>query len=115
MRVCELLEAAELRLTAETTSTNLQVIVLRVLAPETEPGMQLLRHIWAAWRHEMCGLSGTMPSLWNLLEGFIWFGFICAFLPTSSKSHQKTNPSETMTFESPKKKPPIFQMSQLKP
>jgi hypothetical protein len=48
MRVCELLEAAELRLTAETTSTNLQVIVLRVLAPETEPGMQLLRHIWAA-------------------------------------------------------------------
>jgi hypothetical protein len=103
MRVCELLEAAELRLTAETTSTNLQVIVLRVLAPETEPGMQLLRHIWAAWRHEMCGLSGTMPSLWNLLEGFIWFGFICSFLPTSSKSHQKTNPSETMTFESPKK------------
>jgi hypothetical protein len=52
----------------------------------------------------MCGLSGTMPSLWNLLEGFIWYGFICAFLPTSSKSHQKTNPSETMTFKSPKQK-----------
>jgi hypothetical protein len=99
MSICELLEAAELRLTAETTSPHQQVIMLRVLWPVTEPGMQLLRHLWAAWRHETCGLSGTVPRLWNLLEGLV-----CAFLPTSSKSHQKTNPSETMTFESPKQK-----------
>ena len=62
----ELLEASELRLTAGATSTHKQVIVLRVLSPVTEPAMQLLRQVWAAWRHEMWGMSGTVPRLWNL-------------------------------------------------
>jgi urease accessory protein len=43
MSVCEMLEASELRLTADTTSPNQQVIMLRVLSPVTEPAMQLLR------------------------------------------------------------------------
>ena len=62
----ELLEASELRLTAGATSPHKQVIVLRVLAPVTEPAMQLLRKVWAAWRHEMWALTGTVPRLWNM-------------------------------------------------
>ena len=62
----ELLEASELRLTAGATSPHQQVIVLRGLAPVTEPAMQLLRQVWAAWRHEMWGLAGTVPRLWNM-------------------------------------------------
>ena len=62
----ELLEASELRLTAGATSPHPQVIVLRVLSPVTEPAMQLLKQVWAAWRPEMWGMSGTVPRLWNL-------------------------------------------------
>lgn len=62
----DLLEASELRLSAGATSPHPQVIVLRVLSPVTEPAMQLLRQVWAAWRHEMWGLPGAVPRLWNL-------------------------------------------------
>lgn len=62
----DLLEASPLRLTAGATSPHKQVIVLRVLSPLTEPAMQLLGQVWAAWRHEMWGMSGTVPRLWNL-------------------------------------------------
>ncbi|MDI9234278.1 urease accessory protein UreD [Limnohabitans lacus] len=62
----DLLEASELRLMAGATAPHPQVIVLRVLSPVTEPAMQLLRQVWAAWRHEMWGMSGTVPRLWNL-------------------------------------------------
>jgi urease accessory protein len=62
----ELLEASDLRLMAGATSPHQQVIVLRVLSPVTEPAMQLLRQVWAAWRHEMWRMSGTVPRLWNL-------------------------------------------------
>jgi urease accessory protein len=62
----DLLEASELRLTAGATAPHPQVIVLRVLSPVTEPAMQLLRQVWAAWRSEMWGMSGTVPRLWNL-------------------------------------------------
>ena len=61
-----LLEASPLRMGAGATSPHPQVIVLRVLSPVTEPAMQLLRQVWAAWRHEMWGISGTVPRLWNL-------------------------------------------------
>jgi urease accessory protein len=62
----ELLEASELRLTAGATSPHKQVIVLRALAPVTEPAMHLLRQVWAAWRHEMWALPGTYPRLWHV-------------------------------------------------
>ena len=62
----ELLEASELRLTAGATSPHKQVIVLRVLSPVTEPAIELLRKVWAAWRQEMWALVGTAPRLWNL-------------------------------------------------
>ena len=62
----ELLEASELRLSAGATSPHKQVIVLRALAPVTEPAMQLLRQVWAAWRREMWALTGTYPRLWHV-------------------------------------------------
>ena len=40
--------------------------MLRVLAPVTEPAIQLLRQVWTAWRHAMWALPGTVPRLWNL-------------------------------------------------
>ena len=62
----ELLEASELRLSAGATSPHKQVILLRALSPVTEPAMQLLRKVWAAWRQEMWGLQGTYPRLWQV-------------------------------------------------
>ncbi|ALK87663.1 urease accessory protein UreD [Limnohabitans sp. 63ED37-2] len=62
----ELLEASELRLTAGATSPHKQVIVLRVLSPVTEPAIELLRKVWAAWRQEMWALPGAVPRLWNM-------------------------------------------------
>jgi urease accessory protein len=62
----DLLEASELYLMAGATSPHKQVIVLRVLSPVTEPAMQLLRQVWAAWRREMWAMPGTVPRLWHL-------------------------------------------------
>ncbi len=62
----ELLEASELRLSAGATSPHPQIILLRVLSPVTEPAMQLLRKVWAAWRQEMWALPGTYPRLWHV-------------------------------------------------
>jgi urease accessory protein len=62
----DLLEASPLRLQSGATSPHPQVMVVRVLSPVTEPAMQLLRQVWAAWRQEMWGLPGTVPRLWNM-------------------------------------------------
>lgn len=59
-------EGSELRLTPGATCPHQQIIVLRVLAPVTEPAMQLLRQVWAAWRREMWGMLGTYPRLWQV-------------------------------------------------
>jgi urease accessory protein len=62
----ECLEAHDLRLLSGVTSPHPQVMVLRVLAPVTEPAVQLLKQVWVAWRREMWALPGTVPRLWNL-------------------------------------------------
>jgi urease accessory protein len=62
----ECIEASTLRLSAGATSPHPQIMVLRVLSPVTEPAVQLLREVWAAWRQEMWSLTGAMPRLWNL-------------------------------------------------
>ncbi|MEY4662780.1 MAG: Urease accessory protein UreD, partial [Pseudomonadota bacterium] len=46
----ECIEASALRLSAGATSPHPQIMVLRVLSPVTEPTVQLLREVWAAWR-----------------------------------------------------------------
>lgn len=62
----ECLEAHDLRWQSGVTAPNPQVMVLRVLAPVTEPAVQLLKQVWVAWRQVMWQLSGTPPRLWNL-------------------------------------------------
>lgn len=62
----ECIEASALRLSAGATSPHPQIMVLRVLSPVTEPTVQLLREVWAAWRQEMWSLSGTLPRLWQM-------------------------------------------------
>jgi urease accessory protein len=46
----ELIEQHTLIATAGATAPNVNVIVLRALAPQVEPVMDLFRKIWAAWR-----------------------------------------------------------------
>ena len=62
----ERMEAHSLRLQAGVTSPHPNIMVVRVLAPVTEPAMQLLKQIWAAWRQDLWQLSSTPPRLWNL-------------------------------------------------
>ena len=61
-----LIDDSPLKQQAGVTLAGPQVMVLRVLAPMVEPAMQLLRPVWAAWRHTLWGLSGQPPRLWNL-------------------------------------------------
>ncbi|XHS76876.1 urease accessory protein UreD [Burkholderiaceae bacterium UC74_6] len=62
--VRELIEAHPLRLQAGVTAAQVDVLVLRVIAPLVEPASTLMRQCWAAWRHELWGLSGDAPRLW---------------------------------------------------
>ena len=62
----ERVEAHGLRLQAGVTSPHPQIMVARVLAPVTEHAIQLLKQIWAVWRHDMWKLGSTPPRLWNL-------------------------------------------------
>ena len=60
----EVLEQHGLRNTAGATSPNDHVIVVRVLAPLVEPAMNLLRHVWAAWRRELWQVRHESPRIW---------------------------------------------------
>lgn len=59
-----LIEPHRLHATAGATSPNDRVVVVRVLAPLTEPVMQLLRQIWAAWRQELWDSAAAPPRIW---------------------------------------------------
>ena len=48
------------------TCPNEQVVVLRVLGPQVEPVMQLLRAVWAVWRQELWQLAAQPPRIWAL-------------------------------------------------
>ena len=61
----EIIERHTLRDTAGATSPDSKVVVVRVLAPVVEPTMDLLRHIWSAWRHHLWSLSGASPRIWS--------------------------------------------------
>jgi urease accessory protein len=42
------------------------LLVLRVLARQVEPAMQLLHRVWATWRPLHWGLAPCPPRLWRL-------------------------------------------------
>lgn len=58
------MDAHLLQATAGATSPNPQVVVVRVLAPQVEPAMELLRQVWAAWRAELWQIQAAPPRIW---------------------------------------------------
>jgi urease accessory protein len=55
-----------LQASAGATSPNAQMVVLRVLAPQVEPAMQLLKAVRMAWREVLWKLEGEAPRIWAM-------------------------------------------------
>ena len=67
LKMCmDLISAHELCTQAGVTQPNDQVIVLRTLSAQVEPSLDLLRHVWAAWRALLWDLPTHEPRLWRL-------------------------------------------------
>ena len=62
----EVIESHPLRLQAGITCAHPQVIVLRVMSPLVEPTMDLLKKVWAVWRHTLWALPNTPPRIWSV-------------------------------------------------
>jgi urease accessory protein len=62
----EVIESHPLRLQAGITCAHPQVIVLRVMSPLVEPTMDLLKKVWAVWRHTLWVLPSTPPRIWSV-------------------------------------------------
>jgi urease accessory protein len=62
----DVIEAHPLRLQAGITCAHPQVIVLRVMSPLVEPTMDLLKKVWAVWRHTLWNLPITPPRIWSV-------------------------------------------------
>lgn len=56
----------QVQATAGATSPNDRMVVVRVLAPQVEPAMQLLKAVRGAWRQLLWGLPGTVPRIWAM-------------------------------------------------
>ncbi|SDZ82018.1 urease accessory protein UreD [Acidovorax soli] len=61
-----LMDTHALKATAGATSPNGQVVVLRVLAPQVEPAMQLLKQVRSAWRAALWQLDAAPPRIWSM-------------------------------------------------
>jgi urease accessory protein len=55
-----------LKATAGATSPNDRTVVVRVLAPQVEPAMQLLRQVRSAWRAGLWQLDAVQPRIWAM-------------------------------------------------
>lgn len=55
-----------LKATAGATSPNDRMVVVRVLAPQVEPAMQLLRQVRSAWRAGLWQLDVVQPRIWAM-------------------------------------------------
>jgi urease accessory protein len=60
----QVMQPHSLNATAGVTSPNPQVIVLRVLAPQVEPAMALLKTVWATWRQALWQKPAERPRIW---------------------------------------------------
>jgi urease accessory protein len=61
----DVVAAHPLQTSAGVTSPQTAVLVLRVLAPQVEPVMQLLHQVRAAWRQQLWGLGAEPPRIWR--------------------------------------------------
>lgn len=48
------------------TGPNPQVLVLRALAPQVEPAIDLLKKVWAAWRQTLWDKPAVLPRIWAM-------------------------------------------------
>lgn len=62
----EVIDAHALRSLAGATCPNEQVVMVRVLAPMVEPVTELLRGVWAAWRHHFWNVAASSPRIWSM-------------------------------------------------
>ena len=60
------MEGSPLKLQAGITCAHPQVIVLRVMSPLVEPTMDLLKQVWATWRHALWQLPSEPPRIWSV-------------------------------------------------
>ena len=60
------MDAHALKASAGATSPNGQVVVVRALAPQVEPAMQLLQQVRAAWRAALWQLCAEPPRIWSM-------------------------------------------------
>ena len=60
------MDAHALKASAGATSPNGQVLVVRALAPQVGPAMQLLQQVRAAWRAALWQLCGGPPRIWSM-------------------------------------------------
>ena len=60
------MDAHALKASAGATSPNGQVLVVRALAPQVEPAMQLLQQVRAAWRAALWQLYAEPPRIWSM-------------------------------------------------
>ena len=61
----DVMDAHALKASAGATSPNGQVVV-RALAPQVEPAMQLLQQVRAAWRAALWQLCAEPPRIWSM-------------------------------------------------
>jgi len=62
----EVLEAHALAGQCGATVLDERLLVVRALAPVTEPAVALLRQVWAVWRGHFWGLAATPPRIWSV-------------------------------------------------
>ena len=62
----QIIEADPFKLQAGITCAHPQVIVLRVMSPLVEPSMNLLKKVWASWRHVLWQLPSEPPRIWSV-------------------------------------------------
>jgi urease accessory protein len=62
----QVLQEHPLKPWAGVTSPNHQVLVLRVLAPQVEPAMALLKNVWSTWRGALWNMPATLPRIWTM-------------------------------------------------
>jgi urease accessory protein len=55
-----------LKATAGATCPNDRMVMVRVLAPQVEPAMQLLRQVRSAWRAGLWQLDAVQPRIWAM-------------------------------------------------
>jgi urease accessory protein len=62
----QIVQAHALKACAGATSPNPQVLVLRVLAPQVGPALDLLKQVWLCWRQLLWQLPATAPRIWAM-------------------------------------------------